>query len=91
MNNLYDIANLENKISFKQLKKLYSKYLNENPNSSEAYNKLGVLIFKYEKNSKLALEHFTKAIELNHQYVEALNNRAAIYTFINNLELALLD
>ena len=47
----------------------------------EAYNNLGSLMMD-RLNFNDAINYFTKAIEINNKYIDALRNRALVYTFI---------
>lgn len=63
--------------------KNYSKYLEQNSNSSAALNNRG-LVYEALKNTELAIKDFTRAIEINDKEVLYYNNRARVqYNLMN--------
>jgi tetratricopeptide (TPR) repeat protein len=63
----------------------YTKAIELNPNSAEAYNKRGVAYGKKGQYDQ-AISDFTKALEINPKDAEAYNNRGIAYYFKREYE-----
>jgi tetratricopeptide (TPR) repeat protein len=69
----------------------YEAILAENKNCDNCYYNIGAIYLEIKKDPKKALEQFTKAIEVNPNYVEAYFARGYTYTKLKDKESAKAD
>jgi len=70
---------------------LYEGILKSNKNCDNCYYNIGAIYLEIKKDPKKALEQFTKAIEINPNYVEAYFARGYTYTKLKDKESAKAD
>ncbi|WP_317898666.1 tetratricopeptide repeat protein [Aurantibacillus circumpalustris] len=71
--------------------KLYEAILTTNKTCENCYYNLGAIYLEIKKDPKKALEEFTKAIEINPNYVEAYFARGYTYSKLKDKESAKAD
>ena len=76
--------------STQECEETVEQLLQVNPNSAMAHDILGLLELKEGKYPK-ALEHLTKAIELDETFALAYYNRGIAFRYLNNNEAAMND
>lgn len=69
----------------------YQSILIKNPSCENCYYNMGAIYLDLKKDSKKALEQFTKAIEINPNYVEAYFARGYTYSTLKDRESAKAD
>ena len=83
---------------FSKAIQIYSQIIKNNPNSSAAYASRGLLFERLKakdadelkKNKQAAERDYLKAVELNYQQPEILNNLAALYIDLGNYDDAVM-
>jgi tetratricopeptide (TPR) repeat protein len=80
-----NLGDLENALSD------YNRILKIDPNYSNAYFNLGYIDLAYRKDYKAAIVHFTDAIRVNNQYLEAFYNRGVCFEMTGDIPAAIKD
>lgn len=79
-NPLYCLAMYyQNKNNADQAEELYKRILDINANNQDAWHNRGYIECFYNGNYDLAIEYFTKAIQINNRFLEAHANRGCAY------------
>lgn len=87
---LQTAMDLHNAGDFDNARTAYKTILTTNPKDFNALHLLGV-IETQTGNLENAIEYFTQAIAINSTSAHVFNNRAGLYTFLKQPELALAD
>jgi tetratricopeptide (TPR) repeat protein len=74
-----------------EAQKEYESILAKNKNCDNCYYNMGAIALDVKKDNEKALEYFTKAIEINPNYVEAYFARGYTYTKLKDKESAKAD
>ena len=69
----------------------YDHILSRNKNCDNCHYNIGAIYLEVKKDAKKALEAFTKAIEINPNYVEAYFARGYTYSKLKEKEKAISD
>ena len=74
-----------------QAEELYKQILDINPNHKEAWHNRGYIQLFVYGDLELALDYFTRALQCDPTFIEALVNRGCAYELDGNREKALAD
>jgi protein O-mannosyl-transferase len=86
----HSIATVNSVKTWKNSETVYTDLLSKNPNVSVAYNNRGI-IYLGEEKFDMAIQDFTKAMEIDPKMFYAYNNRGAVYMKKQMYQEALAD
>lgn len=74
-----------------QAEEIYKQLLDINPNHKEAWHNRGYIQLFFYGDTEQAIDYFTRALQCDPEFIEALANRGCAYELEGNLEKALAD